>query len=154
MNVHISITHNSLKVGTTQMSLICWTKFYIYIYVYICVYIYIYTHIHIYTHIYTHIHIYIHTHTHTHTHTHIKLYQCRRHKRCSGFNPWVGKILWRRKWQSTPVFLPGESHGQRGEPGGLQPIGLQRVRHHWGDLTHSHNFMKYNRIFSPIKRIK
>ena len=30
-----------------------------------------------------------------------------------GFNPWVGKILWRRKWQPTPVFLPGESHGQR-----------------------------------------
>ena len=26
---------------------------------------------------------------------------------------WVGKILWRRKWQPTPVFLPGESHGQR-----------------------------------------
>ena len=30
-----------------------------------------------------------------------------------GFDPWVGKILWRRKWQPTPVFLPGESHGQR-----------------------------------------
>ena len=29
------------------------------------------------------------------------------------FNPWVGKIPWRRKWLSTPVFLPGESHGQR-----------------------------------------
>ena len=27
--------------------------------------------------------------------------------------PWVGKIPWRRKWQPTPVFLPGESHGQR-----------------------------------------
>ena len=31
----------------------------------------------------------------------------------TGFNPWVGNIPWRRKWQSTPVFLPGESHGQR-----------------------------------------
>ena len=30
-----------------------------------------------------------------------------------GFDPWVGKISWRRKWQLTPVFLPGESHGQR-----------------------------------------
>ena len=30
-----------------------------------------------------------------------------------GFNPWFGKILWRRKWQSTPVLLPGKSHGQR-----------------------------------------
>ena len=38
--------------------------------------------------------------------------QCRRHKRC-GFSPWVGKIPWRRAWQPTPVFLPGESHGQR-----------------------------------------
>ena len=37
--------------------------------------------------------------------------QCRRHKR-HWFDPWVGKILWRRKWQPTPVFLPGESHGQ------------------------------------------
>ena len=27
-----------------------------------------------------------------------------------GFNPWVGKIPWRRKWQTTPIFLPGESH--------------------------------------------
>ena len=38
--------------------------------------------------------------------------QCRRHKR-HWFNPWVGKIPWRRKWQLTPVLLPGESHGQR-----------------------------------------
>jgi len=30
-----------------------------------------------------------------------------------GFDPWVGKIPWRREWQPTPVFLPGESHGQR-----------------------------------------
>ena len=31
----------------------------------------------------------------------------------SPFNPWVGKIPWRREWQLTPVFLPGKSHGQR-----------------------------------------
>ena len=30
-----------------------------------------------------------------------------------GFGPWVRKIPWRRKWLPTPVFLPGESHGQR-----------------------------------------
>ena len=30
-----------------------------------------------------------------------------------GFDPWVGKIPWRRAWQPTSVFLPGESHGQR-----------------------------------------
>ena len=34
---------------------------------------------------------------------------CRR----PGFDPWVGKIPWRRKWQPTPVFLPGEPHGKR-----------------------------------------
>ena len=33
--------------------------------------------------------------------------QCRRPR----FNPWVGKIPWRRKWQPTPVFLSGKSHG-------------------------------------------
>ena len=30
-----------------------------------------------------------------------------------GFSPWVRKIPWRRQWQPTPVFLPGESHGPR-----------------------------------------
>ena len=29
------------------------------------------------------------------------------------FNPWVGKISWKRAWQPIPVFLPGEFHGQR-----------------------------------------
>ena len=38
--------------------------------------------------------------------------QGRRLKRCR-FDPWVSKISWRRKWQPTPVFLPGKSHGQR-----------------------------------------
>jgi len=38
--------------------------------------------------------------------------QCRRQRRC-GFNPWVGKSPWRRKWQPAPVFLPGKFHGQR-----------------------------------------
>ena len=38
--------------------------------------------------------------------------QCRRHKRC-GLNPWIRKIPWRWEWQPTPVFLPGEFHGQR-----------------------------------------
>ena len=38
--------------------------------------------------------------------------QYRRHKN-HGFNPWVRKIPWRRAWQPIPIFLPGESHGQR-----------------------------------------
>jgi len=39
-------------------------------------------------------------------------YQCRRHKKHK-IDPCVGKTPWRRAWQLTPVFLPGESHGQR-----------------------------------------
>ena len=38
--------------------------------------------------------------------------QCRRCKR-QGFGPWVRKVPWRRAWRPPPVFLPGESHGQR-----------------------------------------
>ena len=37
--------------------------------------------------------------------------QCRRYKR-RRLDPWVGEIPWRRVWQPTPVFLPGESQGQ------------------------------------------
>ena len=46
------------------------------------------------------------------------------------FNPWVGKIPWRRTWQPTPVFLPGESPWTE-EPGRLQSMGPQRVGHDW-----------------------
>ena len=42
--------------------------------------------------------------------------------------PWVGKIPWRRAWQPTPIFLPGESPWTE-QPGGLQSIGSQRVGH-------------------------
>ena len=49
--------------------------------------------------------------------------QCRR----CGFNPWVWKIPWRRRWQPTPVFLPGKSHGQRSLREGLQPLGSKRA---------------------------
>ena len=38
--------------------------------------------------------------------------QCRRHKR-HGFNLCIGNIPWRRVWLPTPVFLSGESHGQK-----------------------------------------
>ena len=46
--------------------------------------------------------------------------QCRRPR----FDPWVGKIPWRRAWQPTPVFLPGEPHGQRSLVG-YNPCGCQ-----------------------------
>ena len=38
--------------------------------------------------------------------------QCRRYNTCR-FDPWVGKMPWRREWQPTPGFLPGKSYGQR-----------------------------------------
>ena len=60
--------------------------------------------------------------------------QCRRHKRC-GFSLWVGKIPWRRKWQPTPIFLPGEFQGQRSLAGCSQSMGLQRAEHDWSDLA-------------------
>ena len=46
------------------------------------------------------------------------------------FWSWVGKIPWRRAWQPTPVFLPGESPWTE-EPNGLQSMGWQRVRYPW-----------------------
>ena len=48
-------------------------------------------------------------------------------QRCE-LDPWVRKIPWRRKWSPTPVFLPGESHGQRSLVGS-SPWGHKRVRH-------------------------
>ena len=58
--------------------------------------------------------------------------QCRKCKRW-GFDPWVGKIPWRRKWQPTSVFLPEECHRLKSlashSPGG------RRVGHDW---IHTH----------------
>ena len=51
----------------------------------------------------------------------------RRHRRC-GLHPWVRKIPWRNAWQPTPVFLPGESHGQR-RLAGYSPWGRKRDGH-------------------------
>ena len=48
----------------------------------------------------------------------VKCLQCRR----SGFNSWVGKIPWKRKWQPTLVFLPGKFHGLRSLVG-YSPLG-------------------------------
>ena len=55
------------------------------------------------------------------------------HLQCGrpGFNPWVEKIPWRRAWQPTPLFLPGESLW-REEPGRWQ--GSQRVGHDWATV--------------------
>ena len=62
--------------------------------------------------------------------------QCKRHKRCA-FDPWVGKISWRRAWQPTPV-LPGESHGRRSlggcSPWGIQESDMTKVTEHMNHL--------------------
>ena len=51
--------------------------------------------------------------------------ECRR----PGFDPWVGKIPWRRIWQPTPVLLPGESHG------GRSLVGYSPWGHKESDMT-------------------
>ena len=48
-------------------------------------------------------------------------------RRRPGFDPWVRKIAWRRKWQPTPVLSPGKSHGQRSLAGYI--LRGHRVRH-------------------------
>ena len=54
------------------------------------------------------------------------IYQCQR----LGFHPWLRKIPWRKAWQPTPVFLPGEFPWTE-EPGGPEFMGLQSD--HWLD---------------------
>ena len=53
-------------------------------------------------------------------------FQRRRHKRC-GLHPWIRKIPWKRKWQPTPIFLPGKFHEQRSlvgySPWGCKELG-------------------------------
>ena len=39
-----------------------------------------------------------------------------------GFSPGLGKTPWRRAWQLTPVFLPGQSHGQRSLAGTVHGV--------------------------------
>ena len=64
--------------------------------------------------------------------------QFRSYRRCR-FDPWVGKSLWRRKWQPTPVFLPGESHEQ-GSLVGCSPWGPKEL-----DMIHTHIRTPYTR---------
>ena len=69
--------------------------------------------------------------------------QCRRYR----FDPWVRKIPWSRKWQPTPVFLPGKFHQQR-SPVGYSPWSCKRVRY---DLVTKQNGGKMEeKIMAPI----
>ena len=72
--------------------------------------------------------------------------QCGRHKR-HWFDPWVGKI-WRRKWQPTPVFLPGESPWTE-ELGGLQSMGCKESDN-WAH-THSVEMQFLPSSLTPTK---
>ena len=51
------------------------------------------------------------------------------------FDPWFGKIRWRREWLPTPIFLSGEFHGQRSLVG-YDPCDC-RIRHNWATNTHT-----------------
>ena len=74
--------------------------------------------------------------------------QCRRRE----FDPWVGKIPWRRAWQPTPVFLPGESHGQRSLVG-YSAWGHKEldVTEHSHTHTHTHTQMLYTVVLVSAK---
>ena len=81
--------------------------------------------------------------------------QCRRCKRLR-FYPRVGKILWRRKWKPTPVFLPGESHGQRSlvgySPWGCKELDTTELLSAY-TYTHTHT-NTHSHIFSNISNLK
>ena len=70
--------------------------------------------------------------------------QCRRH----GFNPWVQKIPWSRRWQPTPVFLPGKSHGQRSLAATIHEITKSQTQLE-GTHTHTHTqiSLKYSSFY-------
>ena len=74
----------------------------------------------------------------------------RRHKRCR-FDPWIGKIRWKRAWQPTSSILPWripwvEEHGR------LQSIRSQRVRYNWSNFAHSHCIYYGPNIFSWMSK--
>ena len=118
---------------------------------------------------------YTHTHTHTHMYTHAHIYtgfpgvsgrricqQCRR----PGYNPWVRKFPWRREWQPTPVFLPGEVHGEMSLVG-YSPWGhkesntTKRLTHshecthtHMHTHTHTYRHITQGNIIQSLKRRK
>ena len=70
--------------------------------------------------------------------------QCRRRR----FNLWFGKVLWRRKWQPTPVFLHGKSHGQKSPVGyslwGCKvrnDVGMKQQQHTIKAKTHRNTWL-------------
>ena len=76
--------------------------------------------------------------------------QCRRLKR-RGFNPCVKKIPWRRKWQPTAVFLPGECHGQK-SLAGYSPWSHKELATTEHTHTHTHTHTVFMKCFLLILR--
>ena len=83
--------------------------------------------------------------------------QCRRYKRVR-FYPWAGKIPRRRKWLPAPVFLPGESHGQRSlvgySPWGVQHQVLDMTEQLTHTHTHTHTHTKCISLLSVNAKLK
>ena len=66
------------------------------------------------------------------------------------FNPRAGKIPWRRVWQPTAVFLPGESHGQRSLVGYSPRVSKSRTLLKWLNThTHTHTHSHATRMGFP-----
>ena len=79
--------------------------------------------------------------------------QWQRHKRC-GFDPWVRKIPWRRKWQPTLVFFPEKSRGQRSlvgySPRGHKESDITECMH-----THTHTHTHTHKLsYIPFIKVK
>ena len=86
--------------------------------------------------------------------------RCRQH----GLDPWVRKIPWRRTWQPTPVFLPGESHGQRSLAGYSPRGGIESDTTEHSAHTHTHTlkqtylsfkqWLGQNEMFQDVPNLK
>ena len=76
--------------------------------------------------------------------------QCRR----PDFDPWVGKIPWRRKWQPTPVFSSGKSHGQRAAVHGVASVGYDLVTKQQQDTHKFTSLPVFDVQFSGITYIQ
>ena len=74
------------------------------------------------------------------------------------FDLWIGKILWSTEWQPTPVFLPGESHGQRSlegySPEGHKKLDMTEVTEHTYTLQNLWDISKKKKNEDNTKRWK
>ena len=80
--------------------------------------------------------------------------QCKRRR----FDPWIRKILWRRAWQPTPVFLPGKSYGQRSlagySPWGRKELDTTEATYHSTNYTYMEECESILKLQAKIKQDK